>query len=165
MTLGSSTAQSFEIQQTGSTLAVDPSSVVVKVGQSARMNITLRDSSLGLGMVCFSVDGFPTSGFVTTFEPRCWKTEVNRSAVSILTVEATPAAAPQSFTAFVVATSGNWTEKAPIGISVEPAMPAWVPWSIILAFLLILVGPIIVRKKRSKDRRRMRNQKRRTRVS
>lgn len=149
------TAMSLGLQQVGSILTVDPSSVVVKVGQSARANITLMGSSLSRGVVCFSVEGFPTSGFVTSFDPKCWKTEPSRSSVSILTVEATPAAAPQSFTAFVVANSGNWTERVPISILVEPAMPAWIPWSIILTFILILVTPLVVKKKKSKPRRRM----------
>jgi len=66
---------------------------------------------------------------------------------AVLSVEATPAAAPQSFTAYVVATGGNWTERAAIDVTVEPAMPAWIPWSIILVFILILLIPVIVKRK------------------
>jgi len=149
-------AMSLGVQQVESILTVDPSSIVVKVGQSARANITLMGSSLSRGVVCFNIEGFPTSGFVTSIDPKCWKTEPSRTSVSILTVEATPAAAPQSFTALVVANSGNWAEKVPISIIVEPAMPAWIPWSIILTFILILVSPLVVKKRKSKARRRMR---------
>ena len=160
VTLGSSTVQSFEAWQAGSTLTVDPPSVVIKVGQSTRMNVTLVGSSLSLDMVCFTVDGFPTSGFVTTLEPRCWNIQPGRSTTSILIVEATPAAAPQSFTAFVVATGANWTTRTSISITVEPAMPAWIPWSIILAFLLLLVSPILIKTQRAKPRRRTNHKKR-----
>jgi hypothetical protein len=62
-------------------------------------------------------------------------------------VEATPAAAPQNFTAYVVAMRGNWTERVPFNVTVEPAMPAWIPWSIILIFILILLIPVIVKRK------------------
>jgi hypothetical protein len=69
-------------------------------------------------------------------------------------VEATPAAAPQSFTAFVIANGGNWTVKAPITITVEPAMPAWIPWSIILVFVLILIVPLMIKTKKPKHSKR-----------
>jgi hypothetical protein len=67
--------------------------------------------------------------------------------VAILSVEATPAAAPQSFTAYVVATSGNWTSRTTIDITVVPAMSAWIPWSIVIVFILILVTPLIMKRK------------------
>ena len=112
------------------------------------MNLTLTNSPTSSGKVCFGVEDFPTSGFVTTIVPPCEIVQSSTILVAVLTVEATPAAAPQSFTAYVVATSGNWTARAPISITVEPAMPAWIPWSIILVFVLILLIPLLIKKKR-----------------
>ncbi len=68
-----------------------------------------------------------------------------------MNVEATPAAAPQSFTAFVVAISLNWTGRSPISITVEPAMPAWIPWSIVLVFMLVFIIPLVVKTKKKTD--------------
>lgn len=139
------TANSFKIQQSGPMLTVTPSSVIIKVGDSTNVSLALANSPSSFGRVCFGVEDFPTSGFVTTFDPPCVSTESSNQAV--LTVEATPAAAPQSFTAYVVATRGNWTVRVPINVTVEPAMPAWIPWSIILIFILILLIPVIVKRK------------------
>jgi hypothetical protein len=140
-------ANAFRIQQPGPILTVNPPSVVIKVGDSTSVNLTLTNSPARLDKVCFGVEDFPTSGFVTTIVPSC-ATVQSSIAVAVLTVEATPAAAPQSFTAYVVATSGNWTGRVPISITVEPAMPAWIPWSIILVFVLILLIPLMIKKKR-----------------
>ncbi|MGA3404368.1 MAG: hypothetical protein ABSD49_01400 [Candidatus Bathyarchaeia archaeon] len=140
-------ANAVRIQQSGPIIAVNPSSVVIKVGDSTSVNLTLTNSPASLGKVCFGVEDFPTSGFVTTIVPPC-ATVQSSIPVAVLTVEATPAAAPQSFTAYVVATSGNWTGRVPISITVEPAMPAWIPWSIILVFVLILLIPLMIKKKR-----------------
>lgn len=136
-------ATTIRIQQSEPTLTVTPPSITIKVGDSANVNLTLSNSLLSL-KVCFEVENFPTSGFVTTFDPPC--VSADSSNLAVLTVEATPAAAPQSFTAYVVATGGNWTETAPISVTVEPAMPAWIPWSIILVFVLILLIPVIIKR-------------------
>jgi len=136
-------ATTIRIQQSEPTLTVTPASITIKVGDSANVNLTLSNSLLSL-KVCFEVENFPTSGFVTTFDPLC--VSADSSNLAVLTVEATPAAAPQSFTAYVVATGGNWTETAPISVTVEPAMPAWIPWSIILVFVLILLIPVIIKR-------------------
>ena len=136
-------ATTIRIQQSEPTLTVTPASITIKVGDSANVNLTLSNSLLSL-KVCFEVENFPTSGFVTTFDPPC--VSADSSNLAVLTVEATPAAAPQSFTAYVVATGGNWTETAPISVTVEPAMPAWIPWSIILVFVLILLIPVIIKR-------------------
>jgi hypothetical protein len=127
-------------------LIVNPSSIVLKVGDSANVNVTLTNIPASSNRVCFGVDDFPTSGFITTIVPLCADAGI-RPIVAILSVEATPAAAPQSFTAYVVATSGNWTNRAPINITVVPAMSAWIPWSIVIVFILILVMPLIMKKK------------------
>jgi hypothetical protein len=108
------------------------------------MSLLLSNSPLRF-KICFRTEDFPTSGFVITFDPPC--VNADYSTLAVLTVEATPAAAPQSFTAYVVATGGNWTERVPINVTVEPAMPAWIPWSIILVFLLILLIPVMIKRK------------------
>jgi len=117
-------------------VSVDPSAVVVKVGETAKVNVTLSNLA-GEGQVCFSVAGFPETGFQTTFNPSC--SIAQNGAASVLSVEATPAAAPQSFTALVVATSGSQSAQASLGITVEPAMPAWIPWLGLGLFFLFLV--------------------------
>jgi len=139
------TANSERIQQAGPTLTITPSSVVIKVGDSANVSLQLSNWPSTLGNVCFGAEDFPTSGFVTVFTPSCVNSEF--SSLALLTVEATPAAAPQSFTAYVVASAGNWSQRVPINVTVEPAMPAWIPWSIILVFILVLLIPLIVKRK------------------
>jgi hypothetical protein len=52
----------------------------------------------------------------------------------------------------VVASGGNWSANAPIDVTVTPAMPVWIPWSIILAFILLLTGPTLVKRMRRKLR-------------
>lgn len=133
-------------------LTANPSSVVIKVGDSAKINLTLTAPVSPL-KICLGVNGFPTSGFVTSIVPVCTSLQ-SGPTISVLTVEATPAAAPQSFTAFVVASSGNWTTRVPINITVEPAMPAWIPWSIILVFMIILILPLTIKTKKTKRKRR-----------
>lgn len=129
-------------------LTVNPSSVVIKVGNNAKINLTINNPSAGSN-ICFGVDGFPNSGFITSITPSCVNQRF-RLVESTLTIEATPAAAPQSFTAFVVANDGNATVKTPIDVTVIPAMPAWIPWSIILVFIMILIIPLTVKVKKTK---------------
>ena len=133
------------------TLTIDPSSLVIKVGQNASARVTLLGSPTVYGMVCFSMEGLPASGFITSMDPECVSSEPSKAINSTLIVEATPAAAPQSFSAFVVASSATWNERAQLGITVVPALPAWIPWTMIVAFILVLMSPILVGKKRTKD--------------
>ena len=138
-------ASSPAIHGSQNPLTVEPPSLVIAVGQSGNANVTLTESPPAYGLVCFAVEGFPTSGFVTSFKPECANMDSTGGPIkSVLTVEATPAAAPQSFSAFVVVGSGNWTERAEVNITVTPAMPAWIPWSIIFAFILLLISPFVV---------------------
>ena len=113
---------------------------------------------VSFGKVCFAVKGFPTSGFVASIVPTCANLQESGSTISVLAVEATPAASPQSFAAFVVASSGKWTERVPFSITfsitVEPATPAWIPWSIILMFVLILLMPSTAETRETKRPRR-----------
>jgi len=135
------------------TLNVNPSSLVIKVGSSATTNLTLTNLPANGLRACFNVEGFPTSGFITSILPECANSPSGR-ILAVLRVEATPAAAPQRFTAFVVASNGNWTTRTMLNITVEPGMPAWIPWSIILAFALILTIPLVVKTKETKRRTR-----------
>ena len=117
-------------------VTITPSSVIVKVGEKADVNVTLTNPG-DVGLVCFSLEGFPDSGFRTSFYPECAIPQATGIA-TVLTVEATPAAAPQSFTAFVVAKIGSQTAQTPFNVTVEPAMPAWIPWLGLLLFFVIL---------------------------
>ena len=142
-------AGSARMLQSELTLTVDPSSVVIKVGDTARVNVTLRDVMLNPGKVCFGVEGFPSSGFIESFDPTCVDPKPDGETTTRMSVEATPAAAPQNFTASVVAIGPNWTARSPISITVEPAMSAWIPWSIIFVFVLILIIPLLVRTRKT----------------
>jgi hypothetical protein len=114
---------------------VNPSSVVIKVGDKASVNVTVMSSD-DVGQVCFSLEGFPESGFRTSFNPVCIVPQIG--IASVLTVEATPAAAPQSFTASVIAKAGTQTAQASLNVTVEPAMSAWIPWLGLALFFLVL---------------------------
>jgi hypothetical protein len=83
-------------------------------------------------------------------DPECVSSGPSEAINSTLSVEATPAAAPQSFSVFVVASSATWIERVQLGITVVPAVPAWIPWAIIAAFILVIISPILVGKKRTK---------------
>jgi len=106
---------------------------------------------LNAGKVCFGVEGFPSSGFIESFDPACVNPKPDSETVTRMSVEATPAAAPQNFTASVVAIGPNWTVRSPINITVEPAMSAWIPWSIIFVFVLILIIPLLVRTRKTES--------------
>lgn len=118
-------------------VTVVPSSVVIRVGEKVRINVTVTSAETGpIGQVCFSLQGFPDSGFRTSFFPEC-ATSQSSKVTAVLTVEATAAAAPQSFTAFVIARSDGQTMQAALDVTVEPAFPPWVMWLGLLLFLLI----------------------------
>jgi hypothetical protein len=73
-----------------------------------------------------------------------------------LIVEATPAAAPQNFTAAILAISGNENASAPLTITVVPAISPWIPWLGILLFFLVIglalfVGPHRSRRSKKKN--------------
>jgi hypothetical protein len=134
-------------------LSDDPSAAVIKVGDKATINLTL--TSVGaLGLACFGEQGFPDSGFILTFLPQCTQVEQPETRAQLI-VEATPAAAPQNFTANILASLGNITVSSPLTITVIPAIPAWIPWLGILLFffvigLALVVKPRKLRKTKSK---------------
>lgn len=136
-------------------LSSNPSSAVIKVGDKATINLTL--TSVGVfGLACFGEQGFPDSGFTLTFLPQC--DQVQQPVTNVqLVVEATPAAAPQNFTATILATIGNLTVSTPLTITVVPAIPAWIPWLGILLFFLVIglaltVKPRNLRKTKGKGK-------------
>ena len=118
-------------------VVIDPSTVTVKVGDKAEINVTITNPELVNGtQVCFSLDGFPASGFRTSFNPECSGSQ--HGFGTILTVEVTPAAAPQTVTAYVIASSSGQTAQAVLNLSVEPAMPAWIPWLGLILFFAVI---------------------------
>ena len=119
-------------------IMIEPSSVVIKVGDKSEIQVTvINPEKVSPGQVCFSLEGFPASGFRTTFTPDCADSQ-SGNVGTVLTVEVTPAAAPQNFAAYVIATSGNQTAQTVLNITVEPAMPWWIPWAGLLAFFSVL---------------------------
>ena len=131
-------------------IVIEPSSVVIKVGEKSEIQVTVTNAEeISGGQVCFSLDGFPTSGFITTFNPVCADSQ-SGNVTSVLTVEATPAAAPQNVTAFVIASSGNETAQTVLNVTVISAMPAWIPWAGLLVFFSILGVAIFLRPKISR---------------
>jgi hypothetical protein len=132
---------------------VNPSSVVIKVGDEASINLTVT-SEAGSGTVCFSEQGFPSSGFTLTFLPQCAIMQQGMANAQ-LTVGATPAAAPQNFTASILATVGNQTASAPLTITVVPAIPAWIPWLGIVLFFLVIGAALFMKPRKSKSKGKM----------
>lgn len=130
-------------------LSANPSAVVIKVGENATINLSLTSSSTS-GEACLGEEGFPNSGFILTFLPQC--TPIQQSVTRMkLVVEATPAAAPQNFTALIVATVGNETASTPLTVTVVPAIPAWIPWLGILLFFIVIEAALFVRPKKPDD--------------
>jgi hypothetical protein len=130
-------------------VTVVPSSVVIRVGETVRINVTATSGeTTPIGQVCFSLQGFPDPGFRTSFVPECATSQSNRIS-AILSVEVTPAVAPQSFTALVIARNGGQTSQASLDVTVEPAFPPWIAWAGILLFLLVSGMAIIGKEKLS----------------
>jgi len=130
-------AYSSQPSEAGFGVSVVPSTVVIRVGGQVRINVTVAlTEGASIEQVCFSLEGFPNSGFRTSFLPECATPQSNR-ITAILTVEVTAAAAPQSFTAFVIARSEAEIMQATLDVTVEPAFPPWIAWTGLLLFLLV----------------------------
>ena len=125
------------------TLSDNPSAAVIKVGDKATINLTLTSVGV-LGLACFGEQGFPASGFTLTFLPQCTQIEQPETTAQLI-VEATPAAAPQNFTASILASLSNITASTPLIITVIPAIPAWIPWLGIVLFFLVIVLALTVK--------------------
>jgi hypothetical protein len=135
-------AYSTQSSEVGFAVTVVPSSVVVRVGEKARINVTATSAGAApIGRVCFSLQGFPDSGLRATFLPECATSQSNRITAT-LTVEVTAAAAPQSFTALVIARGEGQTTQTTLDVTVEPAFPPWITWIGLLLFLLIFAMAI-----------------------
>jgi len=129
------------------TLSVNPSAVVIKVGENATVDLTFT-SAASSGQVCFGQEGFPTSGFILTFLPQCTAVQQTMTRTK-LNIEATPAAAPQNFTALILASLANQTASTPLTITVVPAIPAWIPWLGVLLFFLVIGVALFVKPRKS----------------
>ncbi len=127
-------------------LRVDPSSVTIKVGDNATVNLMVSNPGQPRSKVCFGQQGFPDSGFDLTFSPTCTLLPTG-SVTSLLTVVATPAAAPQNFTASILAVAGNQSAQAALTVTVIPGLPPWIPWLIIIVFFLFLAIAVTVNPK------------------
>lgn len=117
-------------------LSDTPSAAVIKVGDKATINLTLTSAGIS-GSACFWEQGFPNSGFTLTFLPQCEQVQQLMTSAQLI-VEATPAAAPQNFTATILATLQNQTASTSLTITVIPAIPAWIPWLGILLFFIVI---------------------------
>jgi len=149
------TVNAISVKETSFVLTVDPSAVTIKVGDTASVNLTIISTGSAGSRVCYSEQGFPSSGFNLTFLPECTSLTQDTTR-TLLMVEATPAAAPQNFTATILATNGNETASAPLTITVVPAIPPWIPWLGILLFFLVIglalfVGPRRPKKSKTKN--------------
>ncbi len=119
-------------------VTVEPSSVVIKVGNKSEIKVTVTNPEKVSGaQVCFNLEGFPATGFRTIFTPECADSQMGNVG-TVLTVEVTPAAAPQNVTAYIIAVSGNQTAQTVLNIIVEPAMPAWIPWAGLVLFFSVM---------------------------
>ena len=128
-------------------VSIVPSSVVTKVGERSRINVTITNpESVSGSQVCFSAEGFPATGFITTFAPLCSSSQGGRFG-TVLTVEVTPAAAPQTVEAHVIARDNNQTAQAVLNITTEPAIPPWIPWAGLLLFVSVLVAVVVLKPK------------------
>jgi len=135
---------------TNLSLTADPSAVTIKVGDSARVNLTVTSTGVSGSQLCFAEEGFPSSGFNLTFLPECISIQQSTTKTALI-VEATPAAAPQNFTAAILATSGNETASTPLTITVIPAISPWIPWLGILLFFAVIGLALFLGSRRSKN--------------
>jgi hypothetical protein len=135
-----------------------PSSIALKVGEKANISVTITQPETVDGtQVCYTLDGFPSSGFITSFNPTC--SGPSHGYSTILMVEATPAAAPQTVEGYVIASSVGQTAQAVLNLSVQPAMPAWIPWLGLILFFSLLGAAVLWRPKLTRSPRKGRSNK------
>jgi len=144
---------SQEVSGTRLGLLTNPSAAVIKVGDKSAINLTATGGPIP-GVVCFSEQGFPSTGFTLTFLPQCAYSQDGVASAQLI-VQVTPAAAPQNFTALILATLGNQTASAPLTITVVPAIPAWIPWLGVLVFFLVIGAALFVKPRRCKRKGKM----------
>jgi len=133
------------------TLTLSQSDLTIKVGDKAAVNVTLVVARVTQpSQVCFSVEGLP-GGFLATFEPQCPSFQAS-AAEAVLSVEVTPAAAPQEFTALVIGRFDGETAQANLHVTAVPGISPWIPWSLVLAFVAFFVVTLLWTPRRSKKR-------------
>jgi uncharacterized membrane protein len=136
-------------------LVLTPAATVIKVGDTATLNATLSNlQNSSIPNVCFGIEGFPTSGFITTITPECVDLQAHETFVASLNVTATPAAAPQNLTALIVASSGSLSTQAFLSVTVVPAISPLIPWAMILAFVGVITITMFYGSRRKRTRRR-----------
>ena len=136
---GVSAKATNQTSQNQPSLTLEPSSVVIKVGDTATINAVLvNGQNMTFSQVCFDIEGFPSTGFITSITPECTALQPFENFTAMLNVTATPAAAPQNVTALIVASGGTLSVQAFLLVTVVPAISAWIPWSMIGVFVAIL---------------------------
>ncbi|MGO9644765.1 MAG: hypothetical protein ACLPY5_08475 [Candidatus Bathyarchaeia archaeon] len=144
-----------QISQNQPSLTLEPSSVVIKVGDTATISAVLvNGQNTTFSQVCFEIEGFPATGFITSITPECTALQPFETMTASLNVTATPAAAPQNVTALIVASGGTLAVQAFLLVTVVPAIPAWIPWSMIAVFIAILGLSLFYGNKRKRRRRK-----------
>ena len=144
-----------QLSQNQSSLTLEPSSVVIKVGDTATISAVLvNGQNTTISQVCFQIEGFPSTGFITSITPECTTLQPFETMSASLNVTATPAAAPQNVTALIVASGGTLAVQAFLLVTVVPAISAWIPWSMIIAFVAILGLSLFYGNKHKRRRKR-----------
>ena len=153
--LGALANATNQMSQNQPSLILDPSSVVIKVGDTATISAVLvNGQNSTFSQVCFNIEGFPSTGFITSITPECTTLQPFENFTSSLNVTATPAAAPQNVTALIVARGGTFAVQAFLLVTVVPAISAWIPWSMIVVFVAILGLSLFYGNRRKRRRRR-----------
>jgi len=138
-----------------SSLTLEPSSVVIKVGDTATINAVLvNGQNTTFSKICFNIEGFPSTGFITSITPECTTLQPFENFTASLNVTATPAAAPQNVTALIVASGDTFAVQAFLLVTVVPAISAWIPWSMIIVFVAILSLSLFYGNKRKRRRKK-----------
>ena len=141
--------------QTQTGLTLEPSSVVIKVGDTATINAVLANGQdETFSQVCFNIEGFPSTGFITSISPQCVTLQPLESVNAALNVTATPAAAPQNVTALIVASGGTFAAQAFLQVTVILAMSPLIPWSMIGVFVVILGVSLFYGNRRKQHKKR-----------
>jgi hypothetical protein len=148
-----------QVHDVGFGVALSPSSIVLKVGDTGAINVTVTNPDKVNGtQVCFTLGGFPSTGFRTSFAPQCSSLQ-NGGFATVLTIVVTPASAPQTVQGIVTASSGEQSAQATLNLTVEPAMAAWIPWLGLILFFVILTVAVLWKPKMPGKARRRKSKK------
>ncbi|MEW9623260.1 alkaline phosphatase family protein [Rhodanobacter geophilus] len=100
-------------------MTTSPTSVGLSQGSQGSDTVTVSGFNGFSSPVKLSISGLP-SGVTATFSPASLTPTNNRSATSVLTLSASPAAAVGSATVTVTGTAGSLTHNSPINLTVNP---------------------------------------------